>query len=231
MVKMAKVFLYLFGVSLLLFGSMKAQSHDEEMEDYFKKWLDEDVLYTITDEEKTVFNKLQTTDEKERFIEQFWTRRDPSPRSSYNEFKEEHYRRLQYSNERFASGIPGWKTDRGMIYIKYGEPDRIEAHPSGGHYQRKSWEGGGSTSTYPFEIWEYRYLEGVGDDIEIEFVDDTLTGEYRLTTDFDDKDALLMMPGGGMTDAEALGQANRVDRIVKKTSPMPWTNPLLIGYG
>jgi hypothetical protein len=118
-----------------------------------------------------------------------------------------------------------------MIYVKYGEPDRIEAHPSGGYYQRKSYEGGGSTSTYPFEIWEYRYLEGVGDDIEIEFVDDTLTGEYRLTTNADDKDALLRMPGGGMTDAEALGRASRVDRIVKKTSPMPWTNPLLIGYG
>ena len=231
MAKMTKNFLYLFGASLLLFGSMTAQSRDEEMEDYFKKWLEEDVLYTITDDEKVVFKKLQTTEEKERFIEQFWTRRDPSPRSSYNEFKEEHYRRLQYANERFASGIPGWKTDRGMIYIKYGAPDRLEAHPSGGHYQRPSWEGGGSTSTYPWERWEYRYLEGVGDDIEIEFVDDTLTGEYRLTTNHDDKDALLRMPGGGMTDAEALGQANRVDRIVKKTSPMPWTNPLLIGYG
>ena len=231
MVKMAKVFLYLFGVYLLLFSSMKAQSHDEEMEDYFKKWLQEDVLYTITDDEKTVFNKLQTTEEKERFIEQFWTRRDPSPRTSYNEFKEEHYRRLQYSNERFASGIPGWKTDRGMIYIKYGEPDRIDAYPSGGHYQRPSWEGGGSTSTYPFERWEYRHLEGVGDDIEIEFVDDTLTGEYRITTNPWDKDALLHMPGGGLTDAEMMGQASRVDRIRPLTNPMPWNNPLLIGHG
>ncbi len=231
MVKMTKDFLYLFGVSLLLFGSMKAQSHDEEREDYFKKWLQEDVLYTITDDEKTVFNKLQTTEEKERFIEQFWTRRDPSPRTSYNEFKEEHYRRLQYANERFASGIPGWKTDRGMIYIKYGAPDRIDAHPSGGHYQRPSWEGGGSTNTYPFERWEYRYLEGVGQDIEIEFVDDTLTGEYRITTNPWDKDALLRIPGAGMTDAEALGKASRVDRIRPLTNPMPGNNPLLIGYG
>ena len=231
MVKMTKNFLYLFGASLLLFGSMTAQSHDEEMEDYFKKWLEEDVLYTITDDEKTVFNKLQTTEEKERFIEQFWTRRDPSPRSSYNEFKEEHYRRLQYANERFASGIPGWRTDRGMIYIKYGAPDRIEAHPSGGQYERPSWEGGGSTNTYPWELWEYRYLEGVGGDIEIEFVDDTLTGEYRLTTNHDDKDALLRMPGGGMTDAEMMGEASRADRIVKLTNPMPGSNPLLIGHG
>ncbi|MCH8818886.1 MAG: GWxTD domain-containing protein [Acidobacteria bacterium] len=218
-------------VSLLLFGSLGAQSQQEEQVDYFKKWLYQDVIYTITEEEKSVFKKLQTPAYQNRFIEQFWTRRDPSPQDSYNEFKEEHYRRIQYSNDRFASGIPGWKTDRGMIYIKYGEPDRIEAHPSGGHYQRPSWEGGGSNSTYPFEIWEYRYLEGVGQDVEIEFVDPTLTGEYRITTNPWDKDALLLMPGGGMTDAEALGMANRVDRIVPKTSPMPWTNPLLIGYG
>ena len=231
MVKMKRSFPYLLGAFLLLLGSMKAQSHDEEMVDYFKKWLQEDVIYTITGEEKTVFNKLQTTEEKERFIEQFWTRRDPSPRTSYNEFKEEHYRRLQYSNERFASGIPGWRTDRGMIYIKFGEPDYIEAHPSGGRYNRPSWEGGGSTNTYPWERWEYRYLEGVGDDIEIEFVDDTLTGLYRLTTNPNDKDALLLMPGGGMTDAEMAGQSSRVDRIRNLTSPSPGSNPLLIGHG
>ena len=231
MVKRVRTFLFAAGVSSLLFGSMTAQSRNEEVEDYFKKWLQEDVLYTITDEEKVVFNKLQTIEEKERFIEQFWTRRDPSPRSSYNEFKEEHYRRIQYSNDHFASGIPGWKTDRGMIYIKFGEPDRIEAHPSGGHYQRPSWEGGGSTNTYPFERWEYRYLEGVGQDIEIEFVDDTLTGEYRITTNPWDKDALLRIPGAGMTDAEALGKASRVDRIRPLTNPMPGHNPLLIGYG
>lgn len=215
----------------LFFGSPNAQSQQEEQEDYFKKWLEADVIYTITPEEKSVFNKLQTPEEKERFIEQFWTRRDPSPRTSYNEFKEEHYRRIQYANDHYASGIPGWKTDRGMIYVKHGEPDRIESHPSGGHYQRPSWEGGGSTSTYPFERWEYRYLEGVGQDVEIEFVDDTLTGEYRMTTNPWDKDALLLMPGGGMTDAESMGMANRVDRVRPLTNPMPWTNPLLIGYG
>ncbi|MDA2933202.1 GWxTD domain-containing protein [Acidobacteria bacterium AH-259-D05] len=231
MVKMARHLLLTTVISSLAFGSMVAQSRQEEEEDYFKKWLQEDVIYTITEEEKSVFNKLQTSEEKERFIEQFWARRDTTPRTSYNEFKEEHYRRIQYTNDHFASGIPGWKTDRGMIYIKYGEPDRIDSHPSGGHYQRPSWEGGGSTSTYPFEVWEYRYLEGVGQDVEIEFVDDTLTGEFRITTNPWDKDALLRMPGGGMTDAEAMGMANRVDRIVPKTSPMPWSNPLLIGYG
>lgn len=230
MVKMARIFLFAAVGSSLLVGSMTAQSREEEEVDYFKKWLEEDVIYTITAEEKVVFNKLQTIEEKERFIEQFWARRDSSPRTSYNEYKEEHYRRIQYSNEHYASGIPGWKTDRGMIYIKFGEPDRIEAHPTGGFFQRPSWEGGGFTSHFPFETWEYRYLEGVGQDIEIEFVDDTQTGEYRMTMNPWDKDALLTTTGGA-TDAEAQGLANKVDRVRPLTNPMPDNNPLLIGYG
>ncbi|MCZ6876622.1 MAG: GWxTD domain-containing protein [Acidobacteria bacterium] len=229
MVKMFRIFLLAAACSLF-FGSMTAQSKQEEELDYFQKWLKEDVLYTITSEEKIVFNKLQTIEEKERFIEQFWARRDPSPRTSYNEFKEEHYRRISYANEHFESGIPGWKTDRGMIYIKFGAPDRLEEHPTGDYYMRPSYEGGGSTSTYPFERWEYRYLEGVGEDVEIEFVDPGLTGEYRITTNPWDKDALLLMPGGGLTDAEIAGTADRIDRIVIKTNPHG-NNPLLVGYG
>ncbi|MBI4444831.1 MAG: GWxTD domain-containing protein [Acidobacteria bacterium] len=217
----------IFGVALAQSGKAKKESE----RDYYKKWLEEDVLYIITDEEKDVFKKLQSDEEKENFIEQFWARRDPTPESSHNEFKEEHYRRIQYANDHFSSGIPGWKLDRGRTYIMFGPPDRIESYPSGGHYNRPSWEGGGSTSTVPFERWEYRYLEGVGQDIEIEFVDQSLSGEYRMTMNPDDKDALLHVPGAGMTDAELLGYANRVDRIVRKTSPMPGNNPLLIGYG
>ena len=230
MVKMLRTFLFAAAASTLFFGSIAAQSREEEEVDYFQKWLKEDVLYTITPEEQDVFNKLQTIEEKERFIEQFWTRRDPDPRTSYNEYKEEHYRRIQYANEHFESGIPGWKTDRGMIYIKFGEPDRLEEHPTGVYYLRPSYEGGGETSTYPFQIWEYRYLEGVGEDVEIEFVDPGLTGEYRITTNPWDKDALLLMPGGGLTDAEKMGMADRIDRIVLKTNPHGH-NPLLLGYG
>ena len=200
--------------------------------DHFRKWLLEDVLYLITPQESDVFRELSTDQEKELFIEQFWIRRDTDPRTSINEFKEEHYRRIAHANETFTSGFPGWKTDRGMVYIKYGEPDRRESHPTGGHYVRPSWEGGGSTSTYPFERWEYRYLEGVGQDVEIEFVDPTLTGEYRLATNADEKDALLLTPNAGLTDAEMLGLVNqKIDRIVRKTSPMPGHNPLVFGYG
>src|SRR5208283_4416489 len=84
----------------------------KELESPFKKWLNEDVVYIITDEEKKAFKQLQTAEEQEQFIEQFWLRRDPSPDTEENEYREEHYRRIAYANDNFASGIPGWKSDR-----------------------------------------------------------------------------------------------------------------------
>ena len=190
----------------------KAKGAKEELENYFKKWLNEDVIYIITPEEASVFKKLTTNEEKENFIEQFWSRRDPDPRTSDNEFKEEHYRRIAYANERFASGIPGWKTDRGRIYIMYGPPAQITSHPSGGSYQREIYEGGGQTSTFPFEVWRYRHLDDIGDDIEIEFVDKTMSGEYRMALSPDEKDALLFVPGAGLTLNEMLGLRGKEDR-------------------
>jgi len=186
-----------------------------ELETPYRKWLEEDVVYIITDEERRAFKNLQTDEEREQFIEQFWLRRDPTPDTVENEYKEEHYRRIAYANERFASGIPGWKTDRGRIYITFGPPDEIESHPSGGTYERPWEEGGGTTSTYPFEKWRYRYLEGVGmqTDIVIEFVDKSMTGEYRMTMDPSEKDALLMVPGAGLTLMEQMGLADKADRF------------------
>ena len=187
----------------------------KELEGPYKQWLNVDVTYIITDEERTAFKRLSTDDERQQFIEQFWLRRDPSPDSEENEFKEEHYRRIAYANERFASGIPGWKTDRGRIYITFGPPDEIESHPSGGTYERPMEEGGGTTSTYPFEKWRYRYIEGVGSgtDINIEFVDPTMTGEYRMTMDPSEKDALLYVPNAGLTLMEQMGMADKADRF------------------
>jgi GWxTD domain-containing protein len=185
----------------------------KEMETPYKKWLQEDVGYIITDEERTAWKRLATDEEREQFIEQFWLRRDPTPDSVENEYKEEHYRRIAYANERFASGIPGWKTDRGRIYITFGPPDEIESHPSGGTYERPYEEGGGTTSTYPFEQWRYRYIEGIGSDIIIEFVDPTMTGEYRMTMDPSEKDALLYVPGAGLTLMEQMGLSDKTDRF------------------
>jgi GWxTD domain-containing protein len=184
-----------------------------ELKKVYKKWLEEDVAYIITDEERKAFLKLQTDEEREQFIEAFWRRRDPDPDTEENEFKEEYYERIAYANEHFTSGIPGWKTDRGRIYIKFGKPDEIESHPMGGPYQRPYYEGGGETTTYPFEIWFYRYIPGVGSGIEIEFVDPTGTGEYHIARSPNEKDALLYVPGAGLTLAEQLGLANKADRI------------------
>jgi len=187
----------------------------KEMESPYKRWLSEEVPYIITDEERASFKKLSTDEEREQFIEAFWERRNPNPGSPENEFKEEYYRRIAYANEHYASGIPGWKTDRGRIYIMYGPPDENDSHPSGGTYERPPEEGGGETSTYPFEQWRYRYIDGIGTNIILEFVDPTMTGEYHLTIDPGEKDALLHVPNAGLTDMEAMGMASKADRFTR----------------
>jgi GWxTD domain-containing protein len=208
-----RMLLILLAVCGIAFSQQIPESlQQEESEDYFKKWLDEDVVYIITEEEREVFENLNTAEEREQFIEQFWFRRDPDPLTSYNEFKEEHYRRIAYANEHFRAGFPGWMTDRGRIYIIHGPPAEIESHASGGSYERPMSEGGGSTSTFPFEIWRYRNIEGIGSDIELEFVDPSLSGEYRLALMPEEKDALLHVPGAGLTIAEQMGVANKADR-------------------
>jgi GWxTD domain-containing protein len=185
----------------------------KERSNMFKKWIDEDVAYIITDEEKKAWKKLATDEEREQFIEAFWRRRDPDPDTELNEYLEEHYERVAYANQHFASGIPGWKSDRGRIYIMYGPPHEKETHPTGGNYERPSYHGGGNTTTYPFEVWFYRYLPGIGSGIEIEFVDPTGTGEYRIARSPDEKDAMLNIPGAGLTLNEQLGLSNKADRL------------------
>ncbi len=177
--------------------------------------MNEDVTYIITDEERQAFKRLKTDEERQQFVEQFWMRRDPTPDTEENEYKEEHYRRIAYANDHYASGIPGWKTDRGMIYIKYGAPDEIDSHPSGGSYQRPYEEGGGETSTYPFEDWRYRYIDGIGTNINIEFVDTTMSGEYHMSTDPEEKDALLYVPGAGLTMSEQMGLTDKTQRFTR----------------
>jgi GWxTD domain-containing protein len=196
----------------------KPRNVKPEIKKAYKDWLEKDVAYIITDEERKAFKKLATDDEREHFIEEFWRRRDPDPDTDENEFREEYYERIAYANEHYASGIPGWKTDRGRIYITFGKPDEVESHPAGGTYQRESYEGGGSTSTYPFERWFYRYIAGVGSGVEIEFVDPTGSGEYRIAKNPDEKDALLYVPGAGLTLAEEMGLSSKGDRISNANS-------------
>ena len=202
-----------------------ARALKQELGKTYKKWLDEDVRWIITDEELQAFKQLSNDEERDQFIEQFWLRRDPTPDTEENEFKEEHYRRIAYANEHFASGVPGWRTDRGRMYIMYGPPDEIDAHPSGGYYQRPPEEGGGETSTFPFETWRYRYLEGIGQNIEIEFVDQCMCNEYHMTMDRSEKDALLHVPGAGLTQYEQMGLSSKTDRWSNGTGELLGQGP------
>jgi GWxTD domain-containing protein len=144
------------------------------LETPYQKWLGEDVRWIISDEERMAFKRLQTEDERQAFIEQFWLRRDPTPNTNENEMKEEHYRRIAFANDRFTEKIPGWQTDRGATYIKYGPPDALDSHSA-------------TAVTYPYETWLYRFIEGMGTNVELEFVDPTMTGRYHLTHDPSEK--------------------------------------------
>jgi GWxTD domain-containing protein len=193
----------------------KARKTLKELDSQYKQWLNEDVIYIISPEERNAFLQLDTNEEREQFIEQFWLRRSSNPDLPDNDFKEEHYRRIAYANEHFASGIPGWKTDRGRMYIMWGPADEVDSHPTGGTYDRPMEEGGGSTTTYPWETWRWRYLEGIGENIILEFVDPSGSGEYHLTMDPSEKDALLHVPGAGLSLLESMGLASKTDRFTR----------------
>jgi GWxTD domain-containing protein len=190
-----------------------ARALRQELSKTYRKWLDEDVRWIITDEEKSAFMQLSNDEERDQFIEAFWQRRDPTPDTEENEFKEEHYRRIAYANEHYAAGIPGWKSDRGRTYIVFGPADEIDSHPSGGSYERPMEEGGGETSTFPFETWRYRYLEGIGQEVMIEFVDTCMCGDYHMTMDRSEKDALKYTPNAGLTLYEQMGMSSKASRF------------------
>jgi GWxTD domain-containing protein len=187
-------------------------------------WLRNIVPDIITEQERRAFLALGTEEEREQFKEIFWRERNPDPDSPINPVREEHYRRLAYADEHFASGIPGRKTDRGHIYIIWGPPDEIESHPTGGTYERSPEQGGGSSTAYAWELWRYRHLEGIGENIEIEFVDPSGTGEYHITRDPCEKDALTHVPGAGLSLSELMGSSSKAGRFTNasgSTCPMP----------
>ncbi len=184
-----------------------------ELSKTYKKWLNEDVVWIITDEERAAFKQLSNDEERDNFIEAFWQRRDPTPDTEENEYKEEHYRRIALATELFAAGIPGCKSDRGRMYIMYGPADEVDSHPSGGSFERPMEEGGGETSTFPFEDWRYRYLEGIGQEVIIEFVDTCMCGDYHMTIDRSEKDALKNTPNAGLTLYEQMGMSSKASRF------------------
>jgi GWxTD domain-containing protein len=190
----------------------KSRRIKREIKKAYEDWIkDHDLI--LTQPERDAWKKLATDDERERFIEDVWRSRDPDPDTEENEFKQQFYERVAYANEHFSSGKPGRMTDRGRIYIKFGKPDEVESHPTGGSYNRPYSEGGGSTTTYPFEKWFYRYIPNIRSGIELEFVDPTGSGEFRLARNPDEKDALITIPGAGQTIAEMMNLENRADRV------------------
>lgn len=196
----------------------------QELGSPYGSWLRDEVPEIITEDERRAFLGLSTNEEREQFIEIFWERRNPEPESPTNAFREEHYRRLAYVDEHYSSGIAGRKTDRGRIYIIWGPADEIQSHPTGGTYERPMEQGGGSSTAYPWEVWRYRYLEGIGTNIEIEFVDPTGTGEYHITIDPCEKDALAHVAGAGGSLSEMLGQSSKTGRFSRgdgTTCPIP----------
>lgn len=216
----------------------KSRKVKRESKKAYQVWVKEDVALIITPAELDAFEKLETDDEREQFIKIFWDQRDPDPDTEENEFKEQHYERLAYANEHFTSGKPGWMTDRGRIYVKFGKPDGIESHPAGGMYQRMSYEGSGSTTTYPFEKWFYRHIPGVRSGVEIEFVDPTGSGEYRLARNLSEKDALFHLRGSNdPTEASnyrreedspfAIAELHRDLERAPEIKPKPLTGTLL----
>ena len=159
-------------------------------------WLGE-VSLLITDPERIAFQQLKD-DERQRFIENFWGQRNPTPGTPTNEFKDKFYERFAYANAHFSTSIPGAQTDRGKMYILNGPPDELISHPSGGTYYRITPEGRGATMTFPFEAWRYRHIDGKGDNIIYEFVDKEMNGNYTLEYD----------PGAKAKDDNSDGKRN-----------------------
>ena len=189
------------------------KKYRQELKGPYKKWLNQTVRWIITDKERKAFLSLTNDQERNAFIQNFWRRRNPNPDSKYNSYREKIYQRIAYANAHFSDGEPGWETDRGMIYIKYGKPTSIDAHPSGGLWNRPLSQGGGTTSTYPFSIWHYRYIPGIGENVKIEFVDSCMCGNYRMVLNPTANDALLHVPGAGLTLYEQMGLAKKKQRF------------------
>lgn len=167
---MKRTFL-LLGIAALMCISAIAQqqrrvsrdsSAQPNLREVYSKWLNEDVTYIITPEEKRAFMLLKSDEEREHFIEQFWRARDPNPATSENEYRTEYYGRIAYANQNFGFGnIAGWRTDRGRIYITYGKPDEVQKSSSG-------------------EIWIYNNLPNLGSNVKFEFMDKSGRGDFQL---------------------------------------------------
>jgi len=211
--------------SIVIVGAQRPAPKDDD--DFFKKWLEEDAAYIITKDELAAAKRLTTPEEKDAFIRAFWERRDPTPGTVENEFRDEHYRRVARANEKFTTATDGWRTDRGKMYIRFGEPDNTESSLSAGSTTMRS---GVNRMTVPFEIWEYRNIPGIGP-AKLTFVDRKMNGNFELTLNPEDKiakfsneDAALYAgnPNNSATmteTPESLDWAKRVNQYIAVQRP------------
>jgi len=147
----------------------------------YKTWLEDDAAWIITNDAKAAFKRLSNDEDREGFIDAFWRMRDPTPETEENEFKEEHYQRIAYANEHFGAGIRGRRTDRGQVYILFGEPDEIEKHPAADKPNASHDANASVPAEYAREVWRYNSIEGTGEDVVFEFVDACRCGNYHTT--------------------------------------------------
>jgi len=184
-------------------------------------WLTEDAAYIISPEERCTFLLLRTDQERNQFIEQFWVRRAPDPKSLCNGFKQEHYERIVFANEKFSGQLPGWQTDRGRIYISFGPPDFIETHRPGEKAGRPAAEEN-ETVQYSWEAWHYKQIESVGEHIEFDFVDPSGSGDYRLTMPANERDELIFAPRYNLGRSPRLARSGEpADSIEMYVGPAP----------
>jgi GWxTD domain-containing protein len=179
---MRKLFIILLALILSFsFGNTKSKKGD--LPERHKKWLEEEVIYIIGPREKEVFSKLETDRDRDLFIEAFWKQRDPTPGTPENEAKTEHYERLNYVNHFFGRTTPkpGWRTDRGRMYIILGEPNDIQRFE-------------GRTQIYPSEVWFYQGKARLGlpPGFNLVFFQEGGVGEYRLYSPVQDGPQALM---------------------------------------
>jgi len=181
----------------------------------FKTWLEQDVAWIITPEEKGAFKLLRDDEQRDDFVEAFWQRRDPTPDNYENEFKEEHYRRIVYANGHFGESDPGWKSDRGRIYIIYGPPDSVRTYSA---KDRPSGTRRTEHSGLQSESWSYRFLEGVGMDVVVDFIDICSCGDYRMKMPEELRDDLLI-PSGLMGERPRTDERGKPEIYFKPIAP------------
>jgi GWxTD domain-containing protein len=180
-----------FFLAALTAGSQASQKplSPKDLEPVYRQWLQEEVVYIITDKEREIFLQLQTNRERDIFIEGFWKQRDPTPNAPDNEFKTEHYRRIKYANQYLGkdSPQPGWQSDQGRIYIMLGEPQQIERFDN-------------QSDIYPVQVWFYDGMGefGLPNAFNVVFFKKYNAGDYILYSPIRDGPA-TMTPSGNST--------------------------------